>query len=107
MFQEILDKQRKIQVDYFPEFCKLKQETQMLETTRSLIHEIIEVERELNFKHWKKPVLVDEEKVKNELVDVFIFFMNAVNIVGMTEDELFSRTLKKMDINKKRQENGY
>lgn len=106
-FQAILDKQLKLQLEFFPEFLKQDQEKVLQDTLKYMIHEIIEVERETNFKHWKKYVPVNEEKVKEELVDVFIFFMNALNIVGMGENELFMRTERKQKVNQQRQITGY
>ena len=105
--QDLLDKQAEIQKTIYPEFLKQTQEKCLQDTIKYIIHELIEVERETNFKHWKKYVPVDEEKVENELVDVFIFFMNALNISDMGEAELFFRTELKQKINIDRQKNGY
>ncbi len=107
LFQSILEAQMQIQNNIYPEIRVLSQEQQMLVNTRAMIHEVIEVERELNWKHWKKKVPVNYDRVKEEVVDEFIFLMNQINICGMDAEELFDRTLKKMDMNINRVLNGY
>ena len=96
-----------MQKEYFPEVQKLKQEEQMLINTRALIHETIEVENELNWKHWKKPIAVNNDAIKNEIVDQFIFLMNEINITGMNAAELYQLTMSKINVNIKRQKSGY
>lgn len=105
--QDVLDSQLELQKTHFPALLRLPVEKQLLEQTRSIIHETIEVERELNYKYWKQPVKVDWIKVKEEIVDQFIFLMNELNAVGMSADELFTRTKCKQDINKTRQLTKY
>lgn len=107
IFQHLLEQQMHIQNNIFPQIRVLSQEKQMLVNTRAAIHEVIEVEDELNWKHWKKPVPVDDDKIRNEIVDVFIFLMNMINISGMDAEELFDRTISKMEKNVNRQLNGY
>lgn len=105
--QKILDLQSQLQDSHFPQVGKLSIEKQVLEHTRAIVHETIEVERELNYKYWKKPVPVDWGKVKNEIADQFIFLLNECNAVNMSADELFKRVLDKQGINKRRQIEGY
>ena len=107
LFQQLLDSQDKMQKECFPDIQKLNQEEQMLINTRALIHETIEVERELNWKHWKKPKPVNDEAVKNEVIDQFIFLMNEINITGMDAEELYYRTMSKINVNIDRQKSGY
>lgn len=99
--------QRQLQHSIYTEFMKLPKEERLQDNLKHIIHEVIEVERETNFKHWKTPVPVDWNNVKNELVDVFIFFMNACNEAGMDVHELLMRTSEKQKINIDRQNNGY
>ncbi len=107
LFQMTLDVQQKMQEKYYPNVEAMFMEDQMLISTRAIIHEIIEVEDEVNWKHWKKDIEVDEEKIAEELVDVFIFFMNLMNASEMTAKELIERTLDKIDVNIERQKSGY
>ncbi len=106
-FDTILIKQFMLQRDKFSHILDLPKDKQILKHTNALMHEIIETERELNYKYWKQPVPIDWDKVKEEIVDQFIFFMNELNAVGMDSSELFSRTIKKQEVNKKRQEENY
>ena len=99
--------QRELQDGFYPEFMKLTREVRLQDNLKHIIHETIEVERETNFKHWKTPVPVDWDKVQNELVDVFIFFMNACNEAGLSAKDLISYTLLKQEINRDRQRTGY
>ena len=103
----LFDKQRHLQFDCYPEFMKLKQEKRLQDNLKHIIHETVEVERETNFKHWKQPVEVNWDNVKEELVDVFIFFMNACNESGMTPFDLYMRTHAKMKVNRQRQKEKY
>ena len=107
LFQMTLDVQQHMQEKYYPDVEAMFMEDQMLISTRAIIHEVLEVENEVNWKHWKKPVEIDEEKIADELVDVFIFFMNLMNASEMTAKELIERTLDKIDINIERQKTGY
>ena len=102
-----MDKQGEFQNSNFPQIGALNRNEQLLHHTRALIHETIEVERELNYKYWKKPVEISWDQVKNEIVDQFIFLLNECNAVDMSAEELFNRTIVKQAINKKRQESGY
>ena len=107
LFQMTLDVQQHMQEKYYPDVEAMFMEDQMLISTRAIIHEVLEVENEVNWKHWKKPVDIDDEKIADELVDVFIFFMNLMNASEMTAKELIERTLDKIDINIERQKTGY
>jgi len=58
-------------------------------------------------KPWKKSVVHNEEKFKQELIDAWHFLINLSIASGMDADELFKRYTEKHDINEKRQEDGY
>lgn len=103
----IFELQYKIQELIIEDLESMDTETLLLLQTHALMHETIEVEMELNWKHWKKPKPVDWEKVKNEIVDQFIFLINECNAIGMSSDELLERTLSKQEINVNRQLSGY
>lgn len=107
MFQRLLNVQDDMQYNYYPNVYDMSVEKQLLINTRAMIHETIEVEREVNWKHWKKDTPVDIEKIKNEIVDQFIFLMNEINAVEMDYSELFYKTFEKIDINIERQKSGY
>lgn len=80
----------------------------------ALIEESVEIIRETPYKNpnfvpfgWKKTQLGDPDKFKDEIVDLFHFFMNFCLLADMTADELFERYLAKNGINHKRQDTGY
>lgn len=75
--------------------------------TLACISELCEMIRETPFKPWKKNQKMDEEKFKEELVDVFHFFLNLMMAVGMDPDELYRRFQIKNHENMKRQKDGY
>ncbi len=107
IFQSLLEAQMQMQNKVYPEVQKLSQRQQMLLNTRALMHEVMEVEDEVNWKHWKQVVPVNDDRVREEVVDEFIFLMNQINICGMNSEELFDRTIKKMETNVNRQLTGY
>ena len=45
----------------------------------------------MNFKWWKNPKPVDDDRVKEELVDILHFFVSMCIKMGMDADELCSR----------------
>lgn len=107
MLQKLLEIQNQIQIRAYPITNRMSMDEKILSNTRALIHEVIEVEREVNYKFWKTPKPVDIDKLKSEIVDVFIFLLNLINASGMTEEELVYLTLEKMGVNIDRQINGY
>lgn len=104
----IMANQRKLQEEYYPKFmAELSNEQRLQDNLKHIMHETVEVERETNFKHWKQPVQVDWDKVREELVDVFIFFMNACNEANLSAHDLMLLTSRKQEINRERQRTGY
>ena len=72
-----------------------------------LIDEIMETMRETPWKHWKQPVPIDYEKLKNEIVDQWHFLINITIFSGMDVNELFNRFMEKNKENNQRQEDKY
>jgi len=105
--QEIMNKQLELQKTHFPQILEEPAEKQILRHTNALVHEVIETERELNYKYWKQPVEIDWGKVHEEMVDQFIFFINQCNAAGLSATRLFNLTLTKQGVNRKRQNDGY
>lgn len=69
----------------------------------ALFTELSEVLEEVNWKWWKNKKEVDYDKVKEELIDVFHFFMSLCLKLGMGADELFDRYMAKNKENFDRQ----
>ncbi|MCL2862450.1 MAG: dUTPase [Firmicutes bacterium] len=69
--------------------------------------EMSEVMDEVNYKWWKNNKDIDCQKVKEELVDVFHFFVSMCLDVGMTGDELHKLYLEKNEKNFSRQKGKF
>ena len=62
----------------------------------SLLDETHEVLREINWKHWKKTKkVIDKDHLKEELTDVFHFFINLCLAWGFTSNEIYDAYLEK------------
>jgi dimeric dUTPase (all-alpha-NTP-PPase superfamily) len=77
---------------------------EMVLATTDELHEAL---REVPWKSWSKNVSGDNEKFKDELVDALHFFLNLMLVSGMTADELFTRYLRKNNVNHGRIDDGY
>ena len=71
--------------------------------TLALLSEMAELLNEVNFKWWKNPRPVNDDNVRDELVDMLHFFLSMCLSAGLTPDELFERYLRKNKINFDRQ----
>lgn len=71
--------------------------------TLAMMSELSELIDEVNFKWWKNPRPVDEDRVKEELVDILHFFVSMCLTSGMTAEELFERYMAKNQENFDRQ----
>lgn len=63
--------------------------------TLAMVSELAELLDEVNFKWWKNVKPVDDDALRNELVDILHFFVGMCLRSGMDSDELFERYLKK------------
>ena len=71
--------------------------------TLAMLSELAELIDEVNFKWWKNPKPVDEDRVKEELVDILHFFVSMCLNAGMSAEELYSRYIEKNQENFDRQ----
>ena len=69
----------------------------------AMISELAELLDEVNFKWWKNPTPVNEDRVKDEMVDILHFFVSMCNKIGMDSQELYERYLAKNEVNFRRQ----
>ena len=69
----------------------------------ALLVELTEVLNEVNYKWWKNPKEIDENAVKEELIDVLHFFVSMCLSAGFTADELYARYAAKNQENIARQ----
>ncbi|MDR3051625.1 MAG: dUTPase [Oscillospiraceae bacterium] len=70
----------------------------------ALMSELAELVDEVNFKWWKNPKPVNEDAVKEELVDILHFFVSMCLKMGMTAQELYDIYLRKNAENIRRQQ---
>ncbi len=69
----------------------------------AIVSELAELLAEVNFKWWKNPKPVNDDNVKDELVDILHFFAAACIHSGMDAKELYERYMKKNKENFDRQ----
>lgn len=80
----------------------------------AIFDELCEAMRETSWKNpleieygWKKTQLFNSENFKEELIDVFHFFINLCIAAGIEPEQLLVGYLNKNKINHKRQDKGY
>lgn len=69
----------------------------------AIVSELAELLAEVNFKWWKNPKPVNDDNVKDELVDILHFFTAACIRSGMDAKELYERYMRKNKENFDRQ----
>ena len=69
----------------------------------AMMSEMAELIDEVNFKWWKNPKPLDDEKIKYEIVDILHFFVSMCLTSGMDSKELFDLYLNKNKENFDRQ----
>ena len=69
----------------------------------AIISELSEVLDEVNYKWWKNSKPIDEDALKQEMVDVLHFFVSMCDKAGMGAEELFERYCEKNSENFARQ----
>lgn len=94
LFDEDLAKRRNL--NYEPTEWIQKQ-------TLAMLSELAELLDEVNFKWWKNPKPINEDALKEELVDILHFFLGMCIKAGMDGEELCARYMKKNEENFKRQ----
>ncbi len=69
----------------------------------AIVSELGELLDEVNFKWWKNPKPINENALKEEMVDVLHFFISMCIKAGMSADELFAMYKEKNKENFDRQ----
>lgn len=82
---------------------------QVLLLSRSLIHEVIELEDELqlSWKYWKKSATINISKAREEATDCLFFLISILQQLEMTSNDVYEQYTNKHKINLQRQERGY
>ncbi len=73
----------------------------------ALIHEAIELQRETNWKWWKKADQLNENKIQEEIIDLWHFLIQISIEVGLDSKTVVEKYIEKNLKNLKRQENDY
>ncbi len=71
--------------------------------TLAMVSELAELLDEVNFKWWKNPKPINEDNIKDEIVDILHFFTGMCLRAGMDSEELYKRYISKNEENFKRQ----
>jgi dimeric dUTPase (all-alpha-NTP-PPase superfamily) len=73
----------------------------------ALVHEAVELQRETNWKWWKKDKIVDNEKLQEEIIDLWHFLIQLSIEAGFEPQVLISKYMEKNKENTGRQLRGY
>lgn len=111
MLQEMIDLQAKLQSETYGKDISKLDTREKIEAYRinmmALQDELHEALNEMSWKPWAKAEYYNDDRVQQELVDAWHFFMNLMIISGMDAEKLHLRYLAKRKVNIKRQEDGY
>ena len=73
----------------------------------ALVHEAIELQRETNWKWWKKESALNNDKIQEEIIDVWHFLIQLSIEAGLDSKKLVEKYVQKNEENLKRQVKGY
>ncbi len=73
----------------------------------ALLHEAVELQRETNWKWWKKETKMDIDKVQGEIIDIWHFMIQVSIEAGLDSKKLVEKYMEKNRENLARQERGY
>ena len=73
----------------------------------ALLHEAVELQRETNWKWWKKETKTDIDKVQQEIIDIWHFVIQVSIEAGLDSKKLIEKYMEKNRENLVRQERGY
>ena len=73
----------------------------------ALLHEAVELQRETNWKWWKKDTKTDIDKVQGEIIDIWHFMIQVSIEAGLDSKKLIEKYMEKNRENLARQERGY
>ena len=104
MFEEIFTMQKSLN-DYIIEKRNLNfsKEEWIQKGSLALIDEITELLNEVNYKWWKNPKEVDDNAVKEEIVDMLHFFVSICLYAGVSAKDLYDAYIEKNKENFDRQ----
>lgn len=107
LHQTIMTYSPTIDSQYSKKFLSLSNEERISALCTAIIHEAVELQRLTNWKWWRKMLEFDENQAKEELIDIWHFVVDASIELGMTPQNILDEYVRKNQINKDRQKNGY
>lgn len=107
MFMAQFDAQVNTYGNNFPEMSMDERIAFISWNAFALDDEIHEAMGEIGWKPWATSKHINRDAYCNELIDTWHFLMNMALVVGMTADEFSGRYFKKLELNVKRQREGY
>ncbi|GBC73915.1 hypothetical protein HRbin04_01324 [archaeon HR04] len=84
-----------------------RREERISKLCTAIIHEACELQDLTNWKWWKSPSVFDEEKAREELIDILHFVLQISIELGMDAKDILSAYARKNAINRERQLKGY
>ncbi len=102
---KIFDMQKMLNTDIIARrnLYDIPKEEWIQKQTLAMISELSELLDEVNFKWWKNKKDVDQQLVKEELVDILHFFVSMCLVYDMSAEELFDMYMDKNKENFDRQ----
>jgi dimeric dUTPase (all-alpha-NTP-PPase superfamily) len=73
----------------------------------AMLHEIIELQRETNWKWWKTPNPISIDRCQEEVIDMWHFLIQLSIELGMDANTIVNKYLEKHKENMNRQKQGY
>jgi len=73
----------------------------------ALIHEVIELQRETGWKWWKTEKAIEDQRIQEEVIDLWHFLIQLSIEAGLDPELLISKYIEKNKENTKRQQQGY
>jgi dimeric dUTPase (all-alpha-NTP-PPase superfamily) len=73
----------------------------------AIVHEAIELQRETNWKWWKKESKMNNDKIQEEIIDMWHFLIQISIEAGLDSEKLVEKYIEKNQENLKRQVKGY
>lgn len=108
----MLEMQRDLQLGYnngkrVEDFTDTERMAEIRDNTLSMLSEVFEALAETGWKPWAKSNHINRDAFHGEIVDAWHFLMNLMLHTGMTADDLYAGYVRKNQINRARQANGY
>jgi dimeric dUTPase (all-alpha-NTP-PPase superfamily) len=73
----------------------------------ALLHEVVELQRETDWKWWKTEKGLDNHRIQEEVIDLWHFLLQLSVEAGLDPELLVSKYIEKNKENTKRQQQGY